>query len=566
VTFTATDSCGNLIQTNAQYQIGNTGSPTITTPASSQSVSCDDGNANALSDYLNNHGGARAADACTPVDLLTWTNDAGAAPTNCGSIPIVFTVTDPCGGSASTSATFSVVDNARPTWTVNPASPSEECDGSGNVASFQSWVSSNGGGQAADNCALAVTITNNAPSAPSVGCGVTPVTFTATDDCGNSAPITATFTVVDTSAPNVTPASDVTVECDTTTNDAQLQDFLNTHGGATASDICYTTDRLSWSNNFTSLTTTPCERFAVVQFSVVDPCGQRAATTATFRITDTTPPVVEQPEALILECGPSNAQEIQEYISNRGGGSAVDTCSAVTWTLEPHVDPVPCQDPTPIVWNLVDACGNCASAYGSVVIVDHTAPEFVNFPPDIVIPCDRETSPDVAGHPEARDNCWSSADLDLGFSDTEIQEPSYRFCPGDVIITRVWVLIDPCGNMVSREQTVVHEIARRIGPCIDVPCPPCETVCCTEQTNHIECNPVPCNSVECNPVSCDSVPCVPQNCDGNGSGACEPVYIYVFNDDDDNTVSAPDFIERSSAGVLGVSFISLLIIALSVLF
>ena len=62
---------------------------------------------------------------------------------------------------------------------------------------------------------------------------------------------TATFTIEDNTAPSIdTEASDLTVECDGAGNSADLQSWLDSHGGALASDVC---SEVTWSNNFTSV-------------------------------------------------------------------------------------------------------------------------------------------------------------------------------------------------------------------------------------------------------------------------------------------------------------------------
>ena len=59
------------------------------------------------------------------------------------------------------------------------------------------------------------------------------VTFTATDDCGNSSSTTATFTIEDTMAPAIDLAAvDATAECDGAGNAADLDAWLNSNGGA----------------------------------------------------------------------------------------------------------------------------------------------------------------------------------------------------------------------------------------------------------------------------------------------------------------------------------------------
>ena len=71
-------------------------------------------------------------------------------------------------------------------------------------------------------------------------CGATgsvTVTFTATDDCDNASSTTATFTIEDTTNPDLTAASDQTVECDGMGNMDALNSWLDNNGSATASDV-----------------------------------------------------------------------------------------------------------------------------------------------------------------------------------------------------------------------------------------------------------------------------------------------------------------------------------------
>ena len=96
-----------------------------------------------------------------------------------------------------------------------------------------------GGATASDACS-GVTWTNDF-AALSDDCGETgsaTVTFTATDACGNSSSTTATFTIEDTTSPDVTAAADATVECDGAGNGGDLTAWLESNGGATASDAC----------------------------------------------------------------------------------------------------------------------------------------------------------------------------------------------------------------------------------------------------------------------------------------------------------------------------------------
>ncbi|MCB4809697.1 hypothetical protein LG651_15745, partial [Tamlana sp. 62-3] len=62
----------------------------------------------------------------------------------------------------------------------------------------------------------------------------------------------ATFTVEDTTAPTIdTIASDLTVECDGAGNTTELNNWLNSNGGAAASDAC--SANITWSNDYNAI-------------------------------------------------------------------------------------------------------------------------------------------------------------------------------------------------------------------------------------------------------------------------------------------------------------------------
>ena len=62
--------------------------------------------------------------------------------------------------------------------------------------------------------------------------GAVTVEFVATDSCGNTSATSATFTIEDTTAPEVTDAMDMTVECDGLGNVEALNAWLENNGGS----------------------------------------------------------------------------------------------------------------------------------------------------------------------------------------------------------------------------------------------------------------------------------------------------------------------------------------------
>jgi large repetitive protein len=393
VTFTATDDCGNTESTSATFTIQDTTAPTITISATDLTVECDgSGNVAELNAWLAANGGASASDSCSSV---TWSNDFSAVANACGatgSVTVTFTATDECGNTESTSATFTIQDTTAPTITISATDLTVECDGSGNVAELNAWLAANGGASASDSCS-AVTWSNDFTSV-SAACGATgsvTVTFTATDDCGNTESTSATFTIQDTTAPTITiSANDLTVECDGSGNVAQLNAWLASNGGATASDSC---SSVTWSNDFTSVSAACGATGSVtVTFTATDDCGNTESTSATFTIQDTTAPTITiSANDLTVECdGSGNVAELNAWLAANGGASASDSCSAVTWSNDFTSVSAACgaTGSVTVTFTATDDCGNSESTSATFTIQDTTAPTITISANDLTVECD----------------------------------------------------------------------------------------------------------------------------------------------------------------------------------
>jgi hypothetical protein len=99
------------------------------------------------------------------------------------------------------SAQISVSDTLAPT-VLCPAPVVAECTGNNGVARTDPQLAGFfAGASASDLCDPSVAITDNAPAL--LPLGVTPVTFTGTDDSGNAGMCSASVSVVDTTAPTI---------------------------------------------------------------------------------------------------------------------------------------------------------------------------------------------------------------------------------------------------------------------------------------------------------------------------------------------------------------------------
>ena len=380
VIFTATDASGNVSTTTATFTIVDTTAPSITTPASNLTVESDGaGNTAQLNAWIASHGGASASDICAGV---TWTHNFAALSDGCGATgtaTVIFTATDECGNASITTATFTIIDTTPPAISPLASSSTVETDGAGNTAQLNAWLASSGGASATD-VGGSVTWTHNF-TALSDGCGATgtaTVIFTATDECGNASITTATFTIIDTTPPAISPAaSNLTVECDGSGNTAQLNAWLLSHGGASATDIG---GNVTWTHNFAALSD-GCGHTgtATVAFTATDECGNSSSTTATFTIVDTTAPAVTVPAGnQIVECdGAGNVAQLQAWLDSHGGAAASDICGGVTWSHNFTALSDDCGETgsAPVTFTATDACGNSSSTTATFTIVDTTAPE-----------------------------------------------------------------------------------------------------------------------------------------------------------------------------------------------
>ena len=240
VTFVATDLCGNSSSTVATFTVEDTTAPVIDDESEDLTIECGDYNVYATNpvtdqtyvadvvtdeeqfqDWLTSRAGATGlSDACGNT---SWSRipanpvlSDGCGET--GEVTVTWVLTDACGLTDSTTATFTIIDTTVPAITEEAQDEVVECDGAGNSAQLQAWLDSNGNAMAVDfgedeatgDICGGVTWSNDFISLEA-SCGATgsaEVTFIATDECGNSSSSVATFTIEDTTAPQLanTPA------------------------------------------------------------------------------------------------------------------------------------------------------------------------------------------------------------------------------------------------------------------------------------------------------------------------------------------------------------------------
>ena len=281
---------------------------------------------------------------------------------------------------------------------------------------------------ATDNCDTSVVVTvaqvrtdGNCPDSYTLT-----RTWTATDDCGNTATALQVVTVQDTTKPvlaNV-PAN-VTLSCPATMPTAL----------PTATDNCDTNVRITMTD-----VTTPsaCAGNYVVTrtWTATDNCSNTATASQVITVRDTVAPVIAGvPANITLSC--------EMVVPMPATPSVTDACDAnasATMT-QTRVDGN-CVNSYTLIrrWTATDACGNTATASQVITVEDRTAPSLVGVPSNITLNCG-DTAP-AAPSVSATDNCGGAA------------VSMVQTTPTASTIVRTWTATDSCGNTSTASQTI----------------------------------------------------------------------------------------------------------------
>src|SRR5690606_28810418 len=135
-------------------------------------------------------------------------------------------------------------------------------------------------------------------------------TWTATDACGNASTCLQLIEVVDTTAPVLTCAADVTIECDEDSSPANT-------GTSTATDNCDPAPGVT-SADVTVAGTCPQEYTIERTWTATDACGNSSTCLQTIEVVDTTAPVLTCAADVTIECDEDSSP------ANTGTSTATD--------------------------------------------------------------------------------------------------------------------------------------------------------------------------------------------------------------------------------------------------
>src|SRR5205823_2288666 len=227
---------------------------------------------------------------------------------------------------------------------------------------------------ASDNCsaANAISLSQSPTAGTRVGLGPHTITVTATDQAGNSATCTTTFTVTDTTAPTVSCPAPPNASAD---DDCQavVPDVL---GGVTVSDSCSPTNAIILSQS-PAAGTLVGSGTTTITVTATDAAGNSATCTTTFRVTDNTAPTV----ICSAVPGASADTNCQAAVPNvLGGVSASDSCSptnAITLSQSPAAGALVGLGTNTITVTATDEAGNSGTCTTTFAVTDNTAPTVI---------------------------------------------------------------------------------------------------------------------------------------------------------------------------------------------
>jgi len=405
--WTVTDICGNASVHVQVVQVQDTTAPELTIPAD-YTAECSD----ALV-----YDAASASDNCSEFTLEEVEAVLEGDCTGNYTITRTFTATDACGNASTAVQTITVEDTTAPEFASVPADYTVECSDDMPMEAAS----------ATDNCGP-VTVTEEVDTTPG-GCAgeyILTRTFTATDDCGNSATAQQVITVEDTTAPEFTfvPA-DYTVEC---SDDMPMED-------AAATDNCGTVDVTVMSE--TTAGDCPGNYTITRTFTATDDCGNQSEAIQTITVEDTTAPELSIPADYTVECSDDIAYDEASATDNCGEADIAEVTETIAGDCTGNYT-------ITRAFTATDECGNSTTATQTITVQDTTSPEFTFVPADYTVECSDDMPMEDA---MASDNCGTT-DLSVA------AETTPGDCAGHYTITRTFTAVDDCGNSNQAVQTI----------------------------------------------------------------------------------------------------------------
>ena len=470
--WTVIDGSANLAVDTQRIIIGvDTSPPTIGVEASDGFFDCENPGYNF---WINTQEITLLASGTDNCNVLTVSNDGPATFDDpCGSVTVTFTLTDGCGLTATSEATYTVVDTVFPVLIGVPNDTMIACSEA--IPSASSVT-------ATDNCdpsLMPVVLVENTTQTNDGSCTDFTYTITrtwsVTDFCGNTTEATQTIDIFDDVVPTFDIPQDTTVHCDVSTDPASTGNVSN------VMDNCGSPVDITFVDSFDTLT---CPQNVKINrvWIATDACGNADSDIQEIFLIDTLPPTFTPPaDTVYLDCenvGDIGITGMPTDVADQCDGGP--TFSNVDETFD-----ILCTHSYSIrrKWFVEDACGNVDSSMQILIVRDTTPPEIVTAAADLVIACTNDADAELAfntwvagfGFAVANDICSGSNVTWTAFNAGTMDAPSLPppNCPSPVMgVYRTqdidFVVTDECGN--SQITTANFSVMDNTPPVI-VECP-----------------------------------------------------------------------------------------------
>ncbi|MDT8401059.1 MAG: gliding motility-associated C-terminal domain-containing protein [Bacteroidales bacterium] len=437
-TYSVTDACGNTINVSQVITVQDLTPPTASNPAA-VSVECladvPPPDISVVSDAADNCG-------APVVAFVGEISDGNTCPE---TIIRTYSVSDACGNSINVQQTITVDDITDPVISNCPADITVPADPVSCDAAV-SWTEPT----ASDNCSLASFTTSHAPGTV-FAIGTTSVTYTAVDDCGNTATCSFNVNVIDDEAPVITTcAGDKILSADADC-EALVPDLT---GEVVASDNCspaITVSQDPVAGTIISSGTTQ------VTLSVTDGSGNSAFCYANINVVDDAEPVVVTIDTTVY-IGAGNIVNIDSsYVFD--DIASYDNCGITSVTID--INTFDCTSLGPNIINVTayDGAGNSSAGTATVMVRDTTAVTAYSGPDDFVYIEDGSYNLDAAVV-ENGTVLWGSLG-DGTFNDPTLVNPVYTLGPSDTESVILYMDVIPIIGCTPVSDTIKLTVSER---------------------------------------------------------------------------------------------------------
>lgn len=293
------------------------------------------------------------------------------------------------------------------------------------------------------------------------------VTYTATDDCGNTSTVTMMVTVIDDDLPVAVCKKDLTITLDEDGVVPALASLFDDGSFDNCSiqkiEVRKGTDPFTSSLTFTcnDISTTPIK----VDLRVFDTSNQSNTCSVQVYITDPVAPVVKCPADITLSCI-QNANDL----TITGQATATDNCTVQSVTFTDIKSLNSCnQGYITRKWLAIDKYNNSAVCTQKITLLDLT-PLAITWPADFSSSvCGAKVSPDITGSPAFTNN--ECEQLDVSYTDQYFNTaPPACYKVVRKWVVRNWCVYDPNVPGVGIwEKNQVIEVKDVEAPVLEIP-------------------------------------------------------------------------------------------------